>query len=172
MKTLDFRAAFKLRGKRFLGPLRGWSGKPLHPPLTDIPAGAYLMAPAFDLVSFFTSGAISEGLHRAAGYVLLAGAVVSVLTIATGLADWFHLPQGSSQWRLANAHLVTMVTLTILVVVDLALRFPARSGATTDGPLALIGLVILLLMGLGGLLGGHMIFSQGIRVEDGPTVDS
>jgi hypothetical protein len=32
-----------MRGRTFKG-LRGWSGKPLHPPLTDAPVGAYVLA--------------------------------------------------------------------------------------------------------------------------------
>ena len=32
--------------------VRGWAGKPLHPPLTDIPVGAYVLAAAFDVISF------------------------------------------------------------------------------------------------------------------------
>jgi uncharacterized membrane protein len=36
------------RGRTFKG-LRGWSGKPLHPPRTDIPVTAYLLAAVFDV---------------------------------------------------------------------------------------------------------------------------
>ena len=50
MRHFSFRPALTLRGRRFKG-LRGWSGKPLHPPLTDIPVGAYMLAATFDLIS-------------------------------------------------------------------------------------------------------------------------
>ncbi len=50
MRRFSFRPALTLRGRAFKGP-RGWAGKPLHPPLTDIPIGAYMLAAAFDLIS-------------------------------------------------------------------------------------------------------------------------
>ena len=49
MRKFSFRPALTLRGRSFKGP-RGWAGKPLHPPLTDIPVGAYMLAAAFDVV--------------------------------------------------------------------------------------------------------------------------
>ena len=51
MRRFSFRPALTLRGRTFKG-LRGWAGKPLHPPLTDIPVGAYMLAATFDLISF------------------------------------------------------------------------------------------------------------------------
>ena len=36
MKRFSIRPTLTLKGRTFKG-LRGWSGKPLHPPLTDIP---------------------------------------------------------------------------------------------------------------------------------------
>lgn len=41
MRHFSFRPALTMRGRAFKG-LRGWAGKPLHPPLTDIPIGAML----------------------------------------------------------------------------------------------------------------------------------
>jgi hypothetical protein len=51
MRRFSFRPPLTLRGREFRGP-RGWSGKPMHPPLTDVPVGAYVLAPAFDVISF------------------------------------------------------------------------------------------------------------------------
>jgi len=50
MKVFSFRPALTLRGRTFKG-LRGWAGKPLHPPLTDVPVGAYVLTAAFDIIS-------------------------------------------------------------------------------------------------------------------------
>jgi hypothetical protein len=50
MRHFSFRPALTLRGREFKGP-RGWAGKPLHPPLTDIPIGGYLLAAGFDVIS-------------------------------------------------------------------------------------------------------------------------
>ena len=51
MRKLSFRPALTMRGRKFKG-LRGWAGKPLHPPLTDVPVGAYMLVAAFDVISY------------------------------------------------------------------------------------------------------------------------
>ena len=50
MKKFSFAPTLTLKGRKFKGP-RGWSGKPSHPPLTDIPIAAYIIAAGFDVVS-------------------------------------------------------------------------------------------------------------------------
>lgn len=51
MRKFSFRPSLTLRGREFKG-VRGWSGKPMHPPLTDIPIGAYMLVAAFDVTSY------------------------------------------------------------------------------------------------------------------------
>ncbi len=50
MRHFSFRPALTTRGRKFKG-LRGWAGKPLHPPLTDFPIAAYVLAAVFDVIS-------------------------------------------------------------------------------------------------------------------------
>ena len=50
MRRFSVRPAVTLKGRKFNG-LRGFAGKPFHPPLTDIPIGAYLLAAVFDVIS-------------------------------------------------------------------------------------------------------------------------
>ena len=50
-KLFSIKPAITLKGRKFKG-IRGWAGKPTHPPLTDVPIAAYILAAAFDLVSF------------------------------------------------------------------------------------------------------------------------
>lgn len=48
MRRFSVRSAITLKGRAFKG-LRGWAGKPFHPPLTDFPIPAYVLAAAFDI---------------------------------------------------------------------------------------------------------------------------
>lgn len=52
MKRFDFKSGISLRGRQLRG-LRGFAGKPFHPPLTDVPIGAYIIAPVLDAIAFF-----------------------------------------------------------------------------------------------------------------------
>jgi uncharacterized membrane protein len=163
MARFSFRPALDLRGRKFRG-LRGFVGKPLHPPLTDIPIGAYVIAPILDVIAFlWKSNEHALTLHRAAGYVLLIGGIVSVATAITGYADWLDTKKGTQIRRMANSHAWTMITLTVVVLIDLILRFAGGF----DHPsvlLALLGIVIVVLATIGGTLGGTMVYDFGFNV--------
>ena len=106
MRTFSFRPALTLRGRTFKG-LRGWAGKPLHPPLTDVPVGAYILAAAFDVISFVGGDdeAWARDFYRAASFALIGGAVVSVLAALTGFWDWKRSTEkGTQARRTVNAH--------------------------------------------------------------------
>src|SRR5918998_5480552 len=122
MRLFSFRPAFAVRGRKFKG-LRGLAGKPLHPPLTDIPVGAYVLAAGFDVISVLTSGKLAHDLYRAGTFALLGGVVVSLLAAATGVADWLgSTPRRTQAWRTVNAHALGMTTVTVVVLAAIALR--------------------------------------------------
>src|SRR5437762_12554277 len=158
MAWFSFRPAVDLRGKKFRGPLRGFVGNPLHPPLTDIPIGAYVIAPLLDVIAFvWKSNEHAMTFHRAAGYVLLVGGIVSVATAITGYADWLDTKKGTQIRRMANSHAWTMITLTVVVILDLILRFLGGF----DHPsllLALLGIVFLLLAVIGTQRSRTMVY--------------
>lgn len=165
MKKFSFRPAFELRGRKFKG-LRGFAGKPFHPPLTDVPVGAYTIGPVLSLVAFvFGNASWAEEVWRAAGYAMLVGAVVSVGTVATGLADWTNTQKGTQIRRIANAHMMVMVTMSGIVVVALALRFLGERNTAPDILVLLLDLVILALVTIGGTIGGSLTYDFGFNVE-------
>ena len=51
-KLFSIKPSITLKGREFRG-LRGWAGKPLHPPLTDFPIVCYVLAAVFDAISYF-----------------------------------------------------------------------------------------------------------------------
>src|SRR5215211_6643544 len=78
MRHFSFRPSLTIRGRTFKG-LRGWAGKPLHPPLTDIPVGAYMLAATFDVISVIGDDQEwARDFYRAASFCLIAGAAVSL----------------------------------------------------------------------------------------------
>jgi len=166
MRLFSFRPAFAIRGREFHG-LRGMAGKPLHPPLTDIPVGAYVLAAAFDVISVLTSGDLAQELYRAGTFVLIGGGVVSILAAVTGAADWLgSTPRRTQAWRTVNAHALVMVTVTVLVVALIGLRLTAYA----DEPATpLLGLVLSMLAAaltaVGGAIGGSLVYDYGFNVE-------
>jgi uncharacterized membrane protein len=164
MKRFATGAAFTLRDRKFQG-LSGFEGKPFHPPLTDIPVGAYVIAPLLDVVAYVGRDRSWAGdLHVAAGYTLLAGATFSLLTIATGFADWLRMRTGSEVRRITNSHALVMVTVSALVFADLMIRF-STADDTTTGALLALGIAILVLVTAGGAIGGSLVFDKGYKVR-------
>ncbi|MGI8707008.1 MAG: DUF2231 domain-containing protein [Actinomycetota bacterium] len=168
MRRFSFRPALEFRGRKFKG-LRGFEGKPFHPPLTDVTVGAYTIAPILDIVSFlFKDSSWAENAHVAAGYVLLVGAVSSLATVLTGFADWLNTQKGTQVRRMANAHAWTMIAMTVFVLINLWYRNFAEGGeyyAEPDTFGTLLSLAILGLVTLGGTIGGSLVYDWGFNVE-------
>jgi uncharacterized membrane protein len=156
-----------LKGREFRG-LRGFAGKPFHPPLTDIPIGAYSLAAAFDLISYVgKSQPWSHDFYRAASFALIGGAFVSLGTALTGFFDWLRSTEvGTQARRTVNAHAWTMLTVTAIILVDIALRWFQYWG---DAYTPVLPLVLTLagtgLMVLGSTIGGELVFDYGFNVE-------
>ncbi len=167
MRKFSFRPSLRLRGRTFKG-LRGWSGKPLHPPLTDVPVGAYILAACFDVISFVGQDQEwARDFYRAATFTLVGGAVVSVFTALTGFWDWLRSTEpGSQARRTANAHAVTMLTVTALVLVGIGFRLFAFDGDAHTPVLALaLSVAAATLTGVGGTIGGSLAYDYGFNVE-------
>lgn len=168
MRLFSFQPALELRGRKFKG-LRGFAGKPFHPPLTDVTIGAYTIAPVLDVVSYaFRDSDWAADAQRAAAMVLLIGAVSSLATVVTGFADWLNTQKGTQIRRMANAHAWTMVVMTLFVLANLYYKFLAE-GAEHYGDPDLLGTllsaIVLGLVTIGGTIGGSMTYDFGFNVE-------
>lgn len=157
-----------IKGRKFKG-LRGYAGKPLHPPLTDVPVTAYLFAAVFDVLSVaLHSGhaAAATELYHAATWVLLGGAAVSLLAALTGWADWYYSSEAGTQARRTiNTHAITMIAITVLVLVDLVLRLASGDSAWTPVGLMVLTVVAAVLVTIGATYGGSMVYDYGFNVE-------
>jgi uncharacterized membrane protein len=139
--------------------LKGWPGKPSHPPLTDASIGAYAVG-----VAMFFLGALGVEEEQMAHGSLLAiagGLALAAPTALTGLLDWLDIPKGTPARATATVHLLAMVTATVLF----ALSFIAQLDGYDDGRIEtlalLVGLVAEAVLTLGGYLGGTIVFVKG-----------
>lgn len=121
-RLFSVKPALTLKGRAFRG-IRGWAGKPMHPPLTDFPVVCYILAAVFDVISFAghrgsggTVRPLAHDFFMAGTYVIIAGAVVSLATATTGFWDWWKGidreragPLGRAEhtqvWRTMNTHM-------------------------------------------------------------------
>lgn len=168
MRRFSFRPTIEFRGRKFKG-LRGFAGKPFHPPLTDVTVGAYTIAPLFLIVAFlFKDSSWAGDMQKAGAWVLLVGGISSVATALTGFADWLNTQKGTQVRRMANAHAWTMIVLTVIALFTLWYIFLANGGrhfSEPSGWAVALGLVILGLVSLGGTMGGSLTYDWGFNVE-------
>ena len=169
MRHFSVAPSLTVRGRARKG-LRGMSGKPFHPPLTDIPIAAYLFAAVFDVLSGALHPShrdLAEQLYRAGTWTFLGGAGVSVLAALTGWADWHRSSTpGTQARRTANTHALTMVTVTVLTLVNLALRLTAFSDRIATPPgVIVLSVVIAVLVSVGATFGGSLVYDYGFNVE-------
>ena len=165
-RLFSWKPALTYKGRKFKG-LRGWAGKPTHPPLTDFPVVAYILAGIFDAISFLVGdGDVATDMFRASTYVIVAGAIVSVPTIATGFWDWFKSTSPRTQaWRTANAHMAAMGVVTAIVVVDIIVRIGQWDDGGVSGAVFALSAAAALVVSLGAMYGGSLVYDYGFNVE-------
>ena len=168
MRKYSVRPAITLRGRKFKG-LRGFAGKPFHPPLTDIPIGAYILGAAFDVISVIggSKHTWSRELWHAGTFAFIGGAIVSVFAALTGLFDWLRSSEAGTQARrTANTHATIMLTVTVLAIVNIALRLnDYHTSAYTPVGIMVLSVVIAVLVSWGATYGGSLVFDYGFNVE-------
>ena len=168
MRKLSLRPTLTLKGRTFKG-LRGWSGKPMHPPLTDFPIVAYVLAAVFDVISFVAGKehAWARELWHAGTFVFLGGAAVSVFAALTGLLDASKSSEAGTQARRTiNTHATIMVTVTLLALADIAWRLnDYHTHHVTPVGIMILSVVIALLVSLGATFGGSLVYEYGFNVE-------
>ena len=168
MRKFSVRPSLTIRGRKFKG-LRGWAGKPLHPPLTDFPVAAYVFAAVFDVIS--VAGGSDEPwageFWHAGTYTMIGGAAVSVLAALTGFWDWLRSSEpGTQARRTINTHAWIMIVVTVLALADIAWRLSDYNAeAATPGGVMVLSLVVAAFVSLGSVYGGSLVYDYGFNVE-------
>ena len=180
-KLYSIRPTLMIKGRKFRG-LRGWAGKPMHPPLTDFPIVCYVLAAGFDVVSYVAAqsdrGRGAHDFFVAATLVIVAGFLVSLLAALTGFMDWWKGlarkpntgPIGKAQhtqvWRTANWHMTVMLTVTVIVLVDILLRWSEFNDRAASLVVTVLSVVAAALVSLGAAYGGTLVYEYQFNVED------
>ena len=156
-----------LRGRKFKG-LRGWAGKPSHPPLTDIPVAAFVLAGVFDLISAIAGkgSPVAHDFFVSGTHVIIAGLIVAVFAALTGIWDWWRSTEpGNQARRTANWHMTVMVATTVVVIVDVILRLAQWDDGYSSAGITILSVISALLVSYGATYGGSLVFDYGFNVE-------
>src|SRR5215210_9124953 len=131
-----------------------WLGHPVHPLLILLPLGSWTSAVLLD----WLGGEDAEG---AADLLVGAGVAAAVPTIATGYSDWADTePASDTVRRVGIVHAALNASAVGLFSASLAAR---AAGARGRG--RLLALVGLGTVSVGGYLGGHLTYAEGVGVK-------
>lgn len=128
-----------------------WLGHQLHPMVTDIPIGAWVMASALDV----TGG---KRMRPASQRLVAIGVISAVPAALTGASDWAD-SYGKEQ-RVGLAHALANTWGTALQGLSWAARKNDRHKLGTGLSLAGLGFTLW-----AGYLGGHLSFNMGVGVN-------
>ena len=182
-RLFSIKPSMTLKGREFRG-LRGWAGKPLHPPLTDFPIVCYVLVAVFDVISYFGAhSGVARDFFVSGTYVIIAGAIVSLGTALTGFWDWWKgmdrqpstgfpgKAKHTQVWRTANWHMAVMLTVTGIVIVDIIVRLLQFEEANTRFSTMILSILAGALVSYGATFGGSLVYDYQFNVEslDGST---
>jgi uncharacterized membrane protein len=143
------------------------SGHPIHPILIPFPLGLLSTSVVFDVVHLLTgNGKWSE----ISFWMIAVGVIGGLLAAVFGLIDWLGIPSGTRAKAIGLGHGLSNVVMVGLFAVSWVLR----SGAPGDPRILPIILSFLGvgLAGLGGFLGGELVFRMGIGVTEGAHLNA
>jgi len=126
-----------------------WFGHPLHPAITDVPIGAYVVAVVLDF----------SGQRTAATAAIGVGIVFMLLAALAGYADYIDL-EGKSR-RFGTVHSSLMLVALVLYLVSFVMRLGAVP-SPAEVWLSVIGFLIVI---GSAYVGGELVYNLGTQVD-------
>jgi nitrite reductase/ring-hydroxylating ferredoxin subunit/uncharacterized membrane protein len=129
-----------------------WLGHPLHPVLTDIPIGAWMMAQVFDALG---AARRTRAYDHAARVCITTGLVGAAGAAVTGLADWSET--GRDSRRIGFVHGMINVAATSLFLASALMRRRRKTSAAVAT--SSTGFAVAM---AGAYLGGALVYNREI----------
>lgn len=126
--------------------------------LVAIPIGLWVFALVCDVVHATGGDAVWQTV---ATYCIAAGIVGALVAAVPGLIDYFSIDEAAMK-KIANLHMAVNLGAIAIFAINLWIRF--RVPAERYLPLGM-SLVGVLAIGVGGWLGGEIVYIKGMGVE-------
>ncbi len=134
---------------------------PIHPMLVHFPIATWLLATIADVASLFTN----EQVGWVAGVLLVTGTITALFAMMTGLLELGKIDAQSPAAKIANQHMILIMTSWSFYAVSLFMRL---NGTQLEQP----GLIAIVLSVIGftflcsaGWMGGKLVYEYGVGVH-------
>jgi uncharacterized membrane protein len=131
---------------------------PVHPMLVAFPIGLWVFALVCDVVRAAGGNNVWQTV---AIYCIAAGIVGALVAAVPGLIDYFSIDEAAMK-RIANLHLAVNLAAVVIFAINLWLRFHLSPESYLPLGMSIVG---VLAIGVGGWLGGEMVYVKGMAVE-------
>ncbi len=131
---------------------------PLHPMLVAFPIGLWVFALICDVMRAASGNSVWQTV---AVYCIAAGIVGALVAAVPGLIDYFSIDEAAMK-KIANLHLAINLGAVVIFGINLWLRFRLPGESYLPLGLSIVG---VLAIGVGGWLGGEMVYVKGMAVE-------
>lgn len=131
--------------------------------LVAFPIGLWVFALVFDIVRATGGRATGDNdAWRIVALYCIAGGLVGALVAAVpGLIDYFSIEEAAMK-RIANLHLFFNLSAICIFGINLWLRFRLPAESYIPLGMSIFGVLAL---GIGGWLGGEMVYVKGMAVD-------
>jgi uncharacterized membrane protein len=137
---------------------------PIHPMLIGFPIGLWVFALVCDVVRLAGG---SEVWSTVALYSIAGGIVGAALAAVPGLIDYFSIDEDEMK-QIATYHLFLNLGALVIFGINFWLRVRGDAEGTIPFLLSLAGVIGI---GIGGWLGGKMVYVKGMAVEAVEVLD-
>jgi uncharacterized membrane protein len=131
---------------------------PVHPMLVAFPIGLWVFALVCDVVGLAGG---SPAWSTVALYATGGGIVGALLAAIPGFIDYLSIDEAEMK-RIATTHLLLGLGSVVIFGFNFWLRFRLEEGSKIPLFLSMAGVLVI---GLGGWLGGEMVYVKGMAVE-------
>jgi len=131
---------------------------PLHPMLVTLPIGLWVFALVCDIVAAAGGESIWSTVAR---YCVAGGIAGAVIAAVPGLIDYFSIDEAAMR-RIATFHMLVNLGAVVIFAINLWSRFSLGPSSLVPLILSIAGVIGI---GVGGWLGGEMVYVRGMAVE-------
>lgn len=140
------------------------AGHPLHAMLTDLPIGCFVLAVLWNIIAVVAN---RQPWYAMTFWALLTGLILVIPTALIGLLDYTKVLERRHAGRAtATLHLVANVSATLFFLLSLIFRGgPGVLGTPAKVATLLLALAGIAILGVGGYLGGRLVYDYGVGVN-------